>query len=170
MLNSIAKLLKLLNAEGNPSQLSMGFAVGMIVGLTPLWSVHNLVLTFLVFLFRVNLSAFILSFTLFSGIAYLADPVMDQTGVSLLTSPAMRDFWTNLYNYPFWRLTHFNNTLTLGSLVIAIILAVPTFFLSNFLIRKYRQHLLAWVVKSKVVQIIKGSRFYRIYCTLSGVD
>ena len=168
MLNSIAKLLKLLNAESDPSQLSMGFVVGMIVGLTPLWSLHNLLLTFLVFLFRINLSAFILSFTLFSGIAYLADPLMDQAGVSLLTSPAMHDFWTQLYNQAFWRLTHFNNTLTLGSLVVAIAIAIPMFFVSNFIIRKYRQHLLAWVEKSKLVQIIKGSRLYRLYITVAG--
>lgn len=168
MLNSIAKLLKLLNAETNPSQLSMGFAVGMIIGLTPLWSIHNLVLAFFVFLFRVNLSAFILSFTIFSGIAYLVDPVMDQVGGNLLTSPSLHEFWTSLYNQPFWRLTHFNNTLTLGSLVIAIVLAIPFFFISNFIIRKYRQHLLAWVRKSKLVQLIKASKIYRIYNALAG--
>jgi len=168
MLNSIAKLLKLLNSEGNPSQLSMGFVVGMIVGITPLWSLHNLLLTFLVFVFRVNLSAFILSFTLFSGIAYLVDPLMDQAGVSLLTLPAMHDFWTLLYNQPFWRLTHFNNSLTLGSLAISLLVAIPMFLISNLMIRKYRQHLLVWVGKSKLVQIIKGSRLYRLYYAVAG--
>lgn len=168
MLNSVAKLLKLLNAETNPSQLSMGFVVGMIVGLTPLWSFHNLLLTFLVFVFRVNLSAFILSFTVFSGIAYLLDPLMEQAGASLLMSPSMRDTWTQLYSLSFWRLTHFNNTLTLGSLVVAIGLSIPLFFISNVAIRKYRQHLLVWVRKSKLVQIIKGSRLYRVYVAIAG--
>jgi hypothetical protein len=51
-----------------------------------------------------------------------------------------------------------------------VVLALPLYFLSNFVIRRYREHLLAWVRKTKVVQFIKASRFYRIYSTLSDVD
>ena len=66
MLDMLAKLLKALNAEGSPTQISLGFAAGLIVGLTPLWSLHNVLLVFLVFLLRINLSAFFLSFAVFS--------------------------------------------------------------------------------------------------------
>lgn len=168
MLDMIAKLLKVLNAEGSPTQISLGFAAGLIVGLTPLWSLHNLLLAFLVFLFRVNLSAFFLSLTVFSGIAYLADPAMDQVGAALLGSASLHDLWTNLYNQPVWRLAHFNNTLTLGSLVSAMVMAVPMIFVSNFLINNYRTHILAWVRKTRFVQILKASRLYRVYNAIAG--
>ena len=98
MLDMLAKLLKALNAEGSPTQISLGFAAGLMVGLTPLWSLHNLVLVFLVFVLRINLSAFFLSFAVFSGIAYLADPIMDKVGEALLTTPALNGLWTTLYN------------------------------------------------------------------------
>jgi len=170
MLAALAKLLKVLNAEGNPSQISFGFVMGMIVGLTPFWNFHNLVFGLLAFLFRINLAAFILSLTTFSAIAYLADPMMETIGVNLLTSPSLKDVWTSLYSQTFWRLTHFNNTLTLGSLVSALVLSLPFFFLSNFIIKNYRQHLLIWVRKSRLVQMIKANRFFRIYQALSGSD
>lgn len=170
MLDMIAKLIKVLNAEGNPTQISLGFAAGLIIGLTPLWSVHNLLLAFLVFLFRVNLSAFFLSWAFFSGIAYLADPAMDQLGATLLTSTALQDLWTTMYNQTIWRIAHFNNTLTLGSLVAAVVIAVPMVFVSNFLIKNYRLHILAWVRKTRIAQFLKASRLYRVYDSLSRGD
>lgn len=170
MLDMLAKLLKALNAEGSPTQISLGFAAGLIVGLTPLWSLHNLLLVFLVFLLRINLSAFFLSLAVFSGIAYVADPFMDNIGEALLTSPALNGLWTTLYGQDIWRFAHFNNTLTLGSLVSAIVVAIPLVFVSNFLVKNYRSHVLAWVRKTRVVQLLKASRFYRIYDALSGVD
>jgi uncharacterized protein (TIGR03546 family) len=170
MLDMFAKLLKALNAEGSPTQISLGFAAGLILGLTPLWSLHNVILVFLVFLFRINLSAFFLSFAIFSGIAYLADPLMDKVGEAALTSPALTEVWTALYNKDFWRLTHFNNTLTLGSFFSAVVIAIPLLFVSNFLVKKYRSHVLVWVRQTKLMQFLKASRFYRIYEALAGGD
>lgn len=170
MLDLVAKLLRALNAEGSPTQISLGFAAGLIVGLSPLWSLHNVLLLFLVFLLRINLSAFFLSFAVFSGIAYLVDPIMNKIGEAMLTSPALSGIWTSMYNQDIWRLAHFNNTLTLGSLVSAVVIAVPLVFVSNFLVKKYRAHVLAWVRKTKIAQMLKASRLYRIYDTLAGGD
>ena len=168
MLRLLAKLLKVLNSEANPSQISLGLAAGLILGLTPLWSLHNGLLLLLVFLLRVNLSAFFVAFLMFSGFAYLLDPWMERLGESLLTAASLQGLWTSLYQSDFWRLTHFNNTLTLGSLVYALVLAVPLFFLGRLLVVKYRAHILAWVEKFKLVKLMKASRFYRIYESLSG--
>jgi uncharacterized protein (TIGR03546 family) len=170
MLDMLAKLLRALNAEGSPTQISLGFAAGMIVGLTPLWSLHNLLLLFIVFILRINLSAFFLSFAVFSGIAYLADPLMSRIGETLLTSPALHGLWTGMYQQDIWRLAHFNNTLTLGSLVGSLVLAIPLVFVGNFIVKNYRSHVLAWVRKTKLMQMIKASRFYRIYNALAGGD
>jgi len=168
MLDTLAKLLKALNAEGSPTQISLGFAAGLIIGLTPLWSLHNIVLLFLVFLFRINLSAFFVSWAFFSGVAYLADPLLNKIGAALLTSPTLNGMWTSMYNQDIWRLSHFNNTLTLGSLTASVILVVPLVFISNFIIKKYRSHILAWVRKPRLVQMLKASHFYRIYDALQG--
>ena len=169
MLKQLAKLLKALNAETAPWQISLAFILAMIMGFTPLLSLHNLLILLLALVLRVNLSAFILALGLFSGIAYLLDPVFIRVGESLLLNPDLRGFWTGLYNSDFWRLAHFNHTLTLGSAVVAAILALPLFFLFRWLIVQYRGHLLTWVRKSRLMQMIKTSKLYKVYQAVSEV-
>ncbi len=168
MLTLLAKLLKALNSGGSPAQLSWGFTLGMVVGLTPLWSLSNLLIFLIVSILRINFTAFLLAFILFSGIAYLIDPVMESLGYSLLTAPALQSFWTTLYASDIARLFHFNNTLVLGAVITGSIAAFPFFFTVKFLVKKYRQHLLAWVAKMRLIKFIKASKFYQIYSKLSG--
>ena len=168
MLNLIAKLLKVLNAEVAPWQISAGFMLGMILGLTPLFSLANLVLLLLMLIIRVNLSALLLSLALFSGIGYLFDPLMESFGASLLANPSLLGLWSQLYQSDFWRLLQFNNTLTLGSSLLALAAAIPLFFICNRLIVAYRERILAWVRKSRLMTFIKASKFYSVYNKLSG--
>ena len=168
MLKMIAKLLKVLNSETDPAQISLGFCFGMTVGLTPLWSLHNLLVLLLVFLIRVNLSAFILSWGFFSGLAYLLDPLFHRIGLALLTAGFLEGMWTALYNMTLWRLERFNNTVLMGSLFFSLACFLPLLFLCNLAIRRYRDHILAWIRKTRVMQALKASKFFGVYQTVSG--
>jgi len=64
-LNALAKLLRALNSETDPAQIALGACFGFVMGLTPLFSLHNLVVLFLALVLRANLMAFLLSLTLF---------------------------------------------------------------------------------------------------------
>ena len=167
MIKLFAKLLRVLNSETDPGQISLGFSFAMIAGLTPLLSLHNIVVLLLVFIFRVNFSAFLLGLALFTGIAYLLDPFFHQLGLAVLTAPSLEGLWTFLYQSVWWRLEHFNNSIVMGSLVFSVGLFLPVLLLSNLLIRRYRQHVLAWVQKTKVMQMFKASKLYETYQTLS---
>ena len=169
MLKQLAKLLRALNAETAPWQISLAFILGMTMGFTPFASLHNLLVLLLALVLRVNLSAFILAFGFFSGLAYLLDPLFIRIGESLLLNPELKGFWTGLYNSDFWRLAHFNHTLALGSLVVCLMLALPLFFLFRWLIVNYRSHLLAWVRKSRLMQILKASKVYKLYHMVDSV-
>ncbi len=166
MLTQLAKFLKVLNSDSNPGQISLAFALGMILGLTPLWSAHNLIFLLLVCIVRINLSAFLVGFTFFSALAYLCDPIFNSLGELLLTHQALQPLWTTLYQSDIWRLLHFNHTLTLGSFVLASISAIPVFIIFRYLIIKYRSHVMAWVEKTKLAKWLKASKFYRLYETL----
>ena len=74
MIRAIIKLLRVLNSEAAPAQIGLALAFALIMGLTPLWSLHNLAVLLLVLVLRVNLSAFLLGTAVFSGLAYLLDP------------------------------------------------------------------------------------------------
>ncbi len=96
------------------------------------------------------------------------DPLFHAVGLSLLTAGALEGFWTGLYNTTFWRIQRFNNTVVMGSFVTALALFLPLYLLSNLLIRKYREHVLAWMRKLKIVQAVKASSLYNIYQKVSG--
>ncbi len=166
MLRLIARLLRVLNSETNPGQISLGFCFAMVAGLTPLMSLHNLVVFLLILILRVNLSAFLLGLGVFSGVAYLLDPLFHWYGLRILTAPSLEGLWTSLYNSTLWRLAWFNNTLVMGSMVFSLALFVPLYFLSNSLIRRYRAHVLAWIQKTRLMQIFKASKVYQLYQSL----
>jgi uncharacterized protein (TIGR03546 family) len=169
MLKQLTKLLTALNAETAPWQISLAFILGMVLGLTPLLSLHNIVILLLAFILRINFSAFLLAFAFFSGLAYLLDPLFIAAGEALLLKPELRGFWTGLYQGDLWRLAHFNHTLTLGSLVVSLAAAPPLFFLYRTLIINYRAHLLAWVRQSRVMQLLKATKLFKLYQASSNV-
>lgn len=163
MLKLIFKLLTALNSETDPAQISLGFCFGLILGFTPFLSMHNLLVLFLILVLRVNVSAAILAWGFFAGVAYVLDPLFIKMGEYLLALPSLLDMWTVMYNSDFWRLAHFNHTLTLGSLVISVLAFLPLFFIFKILIVRYRLHILTFVRKSRLMQIIQSSRWYQTY-------
>jgi uncharacterized protein (TIGR03546 family) len=169
MLRLIAKLLKILNSESDPGQISFAFCFAMILGLTPFYSLHNILVLFLVLILRVNLSAFILGWAFFSGVAYLLDPLFNRLGLWILTAGFLEGLWTSLYNITLFRMEKFYNSIVMGSLFFSIVLFVPLYIASNMGIRRYRDHVLAWIEKTRVMKLLKASKLYHAYQTISGL-
>jgi uncharacterized protein (TIGR03546 family) len=159
MIRAAYKLIRIIGSETEPGQISMGFAFALVAGFTPLLSLHNLFVLFLILVLRVNLSAFLLGLAFFSGIAYLLDPLFHRIGLAALTAGSLEGLWTALYNSTLWRLERFNNSIVMGSLIASVILFAPLYLLSNRLILKYREHFLAWVQKTKLVHVLNILRY-----------
>ena len=168
MLKTIANLLKVLNSETEPGQISLGFCFSMIAGFTPPASLHNLLVLLFVLVLRVNLSAFLLGLAFFSGIAYLLDPLFHRIGLAVLTAGPLEGLWIALYNSTIWRIERFNNSIVMGGLIASLISFVPLLLLSNGLIRRYREHVLAWVRKTRIMRAIQATKFYDLYRSVSG--
>ena len=168
MFTMIARLLKVLNSETEPGQISLALCFAMIAGFTPLFSLHNLLILLLVLILRVNLSSFILGLIFFSGIAYLLDPIFHLIGLKILTAKSIETLWTSLYNITLFRLAKINNSVVMGSLLSSLILFIPTFILSRLAIIKYRSNLLQWIQKSRIIQVFKASKLYTAYQAVSG--
>lgn len=164
----LAKLLKALNSNASPWQIASAITLAMIFGLTPLLRLHNLIIVFLVLLFRVNLSTFIVMAGFFSALAVVLDPVMLHLGQHILTAEALQSLWSAFYSTDIGKLSQFNHTLTMGSLFLASVLSPLVLYTSNLLIVKYRESAMEWVNKLKIVQGLKASNLYRIYKGLEG--
>jgi len=168
MLTMLAKLLKVLNSEADPAQIGLAFSFAMLSGFLPFFSPLNAIVLLLVLLIRMNLSAYLLGTGFFAGIAYLLDPLFSRIGLALLTAAPLEGLWTAMYNSTIWRIQRFNNTVAMGGFAFGVLFFVPLFLLSNALIRQYRERLLSWVRKSRLMQIIMASKFYGVYEKVSG--
>jgi len=168
MFKMIANLLKILNSDADPAQIGLALGFAMISGFLQFFSPLGFLVLFIVFLLRVNLSAYFLGSAFFAGIAYLLDPLLHRIGLALLTAAPLESLWTTLYNSTLWRIQKFNNSVVMGGLVFGILCFVPLVLLSNMLVRKYREHVLAWVRKTRLMQAFTASKFYHIYTKVSG--
>jgi uncharacterized protein (TIGR03546 family) len=163
-LEFFVKLLKVLHSDTSPNQISAGFVFGMILGLTPLFNLHNLVVVILLLILNVNIAMSILAFGIFSGFAYIFDSLFHDIGYYFLVElKNLKDFWTSVYDVPILSLTNFNNTVVFGSLFTSLVLFIPIFYLTKFIVVNYRSFLLEKFRKWKIVQLIKSSRWYQYY-------
>ncbi|MFW5902183.1 MAG: TIGR03546 family protein [Thermodesulfobacteriota bacterium] len=168
MLTLLAKLIKVLNAEAAPGQISAALCLSMIFAFMPFLTLQHLLLLLLALVLRINLTGFILGWLVFSGIAFLLDPLFHSLGMAVLTADALSGLWSGLYESGILRLTRFNNSIVMGGLITALVLALPVYFASNALIRRYRAHVMTWIQKTRIAQMIKGSRLYSVYQSISG--
>ena len=163
-LQFIGKLIKILHSGATPGQIAGGFILGMIIGLTPLFSLHNLLVVLVIILLNVNIAVAIFSFAIFSGFAYLLDPLFHSFGYFLLVDLTfLHGIYTWLYNVPIIALTNFNNTVVMGSLVSSIILLIPVFILVKKGVIQYRASVLQRMEKWKIVKAVKGTKVYEWY-------
>jgi len=166
MIQSFVKILKILNSETHPAQISLGLCFSVIVAFTPKFSLHNILIYLLILFFRINLSAFLLGGILFTGVGALLDPLFHRIGLGLLTAPGLAKLWTAFYNATMGRVENFNNTVVLGSLVSGLVLFAPLYLLFNRSVLYYRKRIYAHVQKLKIVQALKANSFYRRYQSL----
>lgn len=168
MLTVLAKILKVLNSEDKPWQIAAAVVLAAYMGLTPLGALHNAVLLLLVLWLRVNLTLFLVSFVLFTAIAFAVDPLSNQLGLLLLNAPALQALWTSLYDSTVWRALAYNNSLVLGSFALASLLSVPLFFSVVFVVRNYRERIQQKLQQSRFMHLVKGSKLFSIYNSLHG--
>jgi len=158
----LKKIIKALGSNASPNQLAFGFAMGMILGLTPFWNIHNMLVIFLIAIINVNISTVFLGLAIFGLLAPLFDGLFHTFGLSILQSGALQGMWTSMYESTFFVLTRFNNTLVIGSLIISLILFIPTFFGFKIFAKYYQEKLHPKIEKWKITKFLKGSKIFNL--------
>lgn len=168
MVRHIIKLIKVMHSDRDPQQISLGFALGMIPGLTPITSPHNLLVLLAILFFRANISAAILSWAVFSLLAFALDPLFHRLGLLLLTGVgALEGLWTSLYNAPLVPYTRFNNSIVMGSFIFSLLAFYPVYREGRLMVVKYRETFMERFNRWKIVQVFKASSLYKWYSRYS---
>lgn len=163
MFTLIAKMLKVLNSEASPWQVSWGIAFGLMAGLLPFGLLTILVLLLVCF-FTINLSTFIVVWGLSGGLMMLFGHHLETFTWQVAQHPAMLNV---LASSEFLQVLHLHHTLVLGAFSLGLLLLVPVAYLSAFLVKKYRQHLMSKIEKWKITQALKATKIFKLYETLN---
>jgi uncharacterized protein (TIGR03546 family) len=155
---TIKKIWNALNHAGKPWQIAMAIALGMLVGFTPLLSIHNILVLFIVLIFNIHLAVFLLAVSFFGLIGLALDPLFALIGKMVLTSNGLENLFTSWFNNPFGHLTYFNNTITMGSLLVSLVLFFIVYKISSILLTKYRTVI---AVKLKNIPLLNKMNFFK---------
>ena len=145
MLGQIAKLIKVLNSETAPEQISLALAFLLVL--------------LLITVLRVNISIFLAGILLFSMLGYVLDPLFHRLGYWILTLEPLHGLFTWMNNSTLWRIENFNNTILMGSLVFSLLCFVPVYLLGIKLVERYRSQFIDWVKKTRLAQVLKAKKW-----------
>ena len=155
--------LKLLHSDTGFISLSLGCVCGFILGMTPTLSLQSLLVFMILFLFRIQIGAALVTAFFFKFIAFLLDPAFDVVGQWALEIPSMQGLYTTLFNMPIVPFTRFNNSIVMGSAIITILLSPLVYLISAFMIKKYRVVVVERFKDTKLFKAWKATSLYQWY-------
>ena len=150
----IAKVFVAVNSNKKTSQIALAIAFAFVLALVPktnLFWVSLLIFTFFIKLNQAVEMVFIAVFSLFLG---FLDGFLDRIGFAILTIPSLGDFFTKLFNSPFFYLTKYYNSLVMGGLVVGLAMFLPIYFLSKYLVEVYRDKVREKIANNKFVKAL----------------
>ncbi|MBI3297636.1 MAG: TIGR03546 family protein [Elusimicrobia bacterium] len=159
-LKPLRLLAQALAALDGPRPMAAGLALGLAVGLIPKSSLLAQLGLLVLACLQVNLAAAYGAAALVSLAAPLADPLAHAVGSGLLVKAGfLKPVWTALYNLPLVPWTGFNNTVTMGWLVLAAVAAYPAYRAALPLCERYAATWSARVRALPVVKLLLGAEW-----------
>lgn len=163
ILKQLFSFIKLLNSDTGKISLALGMTCGFILGMTPVLSLHSLLIFLILFFFRIQLGAALVTAFFFKFVAFLLDPVFHYVGSKVLEMESLQGIYTQLYNMPIIPYTRFNNSIVMGSAVVTFTLAPFVYVLSAMFITKYREIVVARMKETKFWKALEATKFYQWY-------
>ncbi len=163
ILKQLFAFIKLLNSDTGNISLALGMTCGFILGMTPVLSLHSLLIFLILFFFRIQVGAALVMAFFFKFAAYLLDPIFHSVGSNVLEMESLQGFFTTLYNMPILPYTRFNNSIVMGSAVVTFALSPIVFIASQYFIVKYREIVVARFRETKFWKAMQATKFYQWY-------
>jgi len=163
LIKLLRNILKILQTDVSPQQVAFGAALGVFMGLVPglLWKSFFFLL---IMIFRVNIGAAFVTWTIFGLIGLFSDPLADQLGFFILNLRFLFGVFTSLANTSLVPFTKFNNTVVMGNLALGVILFYPVYLFARKFILYYRANWRDKVGKWKIVKLLTaGSWSMKIF-------
>jgi uncharacterized protein (TIGR03546 family) len=140
----------------SPRQLAAGVTLGMMLGLVPKGNLIAVALGILLFGLKVNRSAGLVAAALFTAFGSAADGFAHKLGKNVLETQGLQSTFTWLYDLPLGPWIGFNNTVVLGSLLLAIYFSSPVYWFSRFAFEAWQPRAAGLLRRYRVTRVLLG--------------
>lgn len=123
--------------QSTAAQMSLGFALGVWLGMVPKGNLLAIAMGLALASLRVNLGMAATAAIVTSFLSASLDPVFDRIGCLVLGLPQLQSFWGDLYNTPLMPWTDFNNSIVMGSFLAGAFCVWPIYRFSLPWIAEY---------------------------------
>ena len=163
VLRQLFVFLRVLNSEKATGQIAAGAVCGVILGLAPVVSFQTAIVFVVIFLFRVQFGAALATAFFVKMVAFPLDPLFHWIGFHVLERPGLEPLFSWMNNVPVIPWTRFYNTVVMGSAVVSMVLAVPVYFGTKALVRRYRETVFEWFKNSRFWKYWRSTTIYNWY-------
>lgn len=158
-LHPARQLIRAVLGNESPQQMAWGFTIGMMLGMVPKGNLIAITLAVLLCALRVNKPAGLLAVAIFSALSPLCDALTHKIGSSLLHQPSLEPFYTWLYDQPLGPFIGFHNTVTLGSLMLALYISYPCYYGSYMVFERFGPVIHRWAIRYRLGRALAGAQF-----------
>jgi uncharacterized protein (TIGR03546 family) len=141
----------------SPRQIALGVALGMMIGLLPKDNLTALSLTVILFAFKFNLPAGLLSILAFSWVGVALDPLAHRTGDWVLHQSTLELAWAWIFQLPLMPWTAMNNTVVAGQFLFGLALMAPVYYAAKAAADRWLEPASQWVTSHRLYQILFGA-------------
>lgn len=140
----------------SPRQLATGVTLGMMLGLVPKGNLIAVALGLLLFGLKVNRSAGLVSAMLFTAIGSATDGFTHKLGKDVLETAWLQSTFAAIYDLPLGPWIGFNNTVVIGSLLLAIYLSYPCYWFSLCAFEAWQPRAAGILRRYRVTRVLFG--------------
>lgn len=158
-LHPTRQLVSAVLGNESPRQMAWGFTIGMVLGMVPKGNLIAISLAVLLCAVRVNKPAGLLAVAIFSALSPLCDPITHKLGASVLYSESLQPYFAWLYDQPLGPFIGFHNTVTLGSLMLALYVSYPCYYGSYKVFEKFGPVIHRWALRYRLGRALAGAQF-----------
>jgi uncharacterized protein (TIGR03546 family) len=149
-----AKIFVAINSNKKTSQVALAISFAFLLALIPKANLFWISLFTLTFFLKINQAVEMVFLAVFSMLLGFLDIFLDKIGFAILTVSSLGDFFTRLFNTPFFFLTKYYNSIVMGGLVVGLVMFVPIYFLAKYLVDIYRDKVREKIANNKFVKAV----------------
>ena len=155
ILSIIRKLFKGLSGAESPNQIAIGFGLGLTLGLVPLGSGLGILLLITILVARVSFPFAMVAWGLGAALrAAVLAGVLADLGFWILWKLPLEGFWTFVLTLPGIALLGLNHHSVMGGAVAGVLLAAVLFCPLRYLVKRYRDVVVARLSNSKFFKFL----------------